>query len=70
MTVEEEKEKLLEHVSVCIVREEKGEEWCVCVCVCVCVCMSMHVCIHVVYMCVHLYWCVCMIVCCLLSSCL
>ena len=45
MAVEEEREKLLEHVSVCIVREGKGLELCVyeracvyCMCACVCMC--------------------------------
>ena len=48
MAVEEEREKLLEHVSVCvcvcIVREEKGEEWCVYEHVCVCIIIIMCVC--------------------------
>ena len=48
MAVEEEREKLLEHVSVCSVTEERGEEWCgyehacVLTCMCTCVCMIVH----------------------------
>ena len=49
-SVEEEKEQLLEHVSVCV---------CVCVCVCVyteCLCLHMSTCVYMyvsLYVCIH-----------------